>query len=503
MSNTLNKHQIAKNAMFLYMRTFALIVVMLLSSRLLLKGLGVEEFGLYGLVGSIVAMFTSLRVVFASATQRFLNFEKAKHDTQILSNIFTISKRLHLWLSILFVIITELLGIWAISSYLNIPDGRTTEAIIVLQCSILTAVMMILTVPYDAVIISNERFNVYAYLSILEAMLQLGAAFAMSFIAENRLIIYAVTLFIIAIMVRCVNMLYCRISFEECRLRGHFDKDMLKSMSKFAGWNFLGNFALSIYNEGINMVLNIFGGVIANAAQSISSQVIKGLSSVSDRMSTAFAPQATEQYSVGQADRFNELIILSAKLINYVYLAMAIPIAIFTPLVIEIWLGRVPEYSVEFVRAILVYGLARTIHSPLNLGFLCSGKLKQYQIMEISLLLPALPLAYIFLKLGLPLYWALLAMAISNIINDIAIAFLARKVWQFRAKKFVFEALAPIFGIIVASALTSSIVLRYVDNLYIELLLVLLCVAVSIFTIGLTAAQRQQIWRLFARKKIA
>jgi O-antigen/teichoic acid export membrane protein len=167
--------------MFLYMRTFALIVVMLLSSRLLLKGLGVEEFGLYGLVGSIVAMFTSLRVVFASATQRFLNFEKAKHDMQILSNIFTISKRLHLWLSILFVIITELLGIWAISSYLNIPDGRTTEAIIVLQCSILTAVMMILTVPYDAVIISNERFNVYAYLSILEAMLQLGAAFAISF----------------------------------------------------------------------------------------------------------------------------------------------------------------------------------------------------------------------------------------------------------------------------------------------------------------------------------
>ena len=487
--------------MFLYIRTFAVIVIMLACSRVLLKALGVEEFGLYGLVGSIVAMFTSLRVVFASATQRFLNYEKAKQELQTLSNIFTISKRLHAWLSIAFIIITECLGIWAICGYLNIPEGRLSDSIIVLQCSIFTAVTMIMTVPYDAVIISNERFNAYAYLSILECVLQLSAAFGISFIEkQNRLIIYSVAVLIIAIIVRSANMIYCRQSFTECRHRGHLDRELLKSMGKFAGWNFLGNFALSIYLEGINMVLNIFGGVVANAAQLISTQVSKGLSSVSERMATAFAPQATEQYAVGKMASFNDLVILSAKIINYVYLAMAIPIAIFTEWVIEFWLDEIPQYSVEFVHVILIYGLARTIHSPLNLGFICSGRLKSYQIIEIIILVSALPLAYILLKLGLPLYWALMAMVISNIINDIAIALLARREWQFRAKEFITKALVPIFCIIFVSSAISSLIVHLVDNIYLQMALVLTATALSIFSIGLTATERRRVMDLFKRK---
>jgi O-antigen/teichoic acid export membrane protein len=332
---------------------------MLLSSRILLKALGTEDFGLYNLVGSIVAMFTSLRVVFASATQRFLNYEKANNNVQTLSNIFTISKRLHGGLSLIFLIITEALGIWMLHSYLNIPDGKLTDSYIVLQCSIFSAIAMLMTVPYDAVIISNEKFNAYACFAILECLLQLGAAFIIIIIPGNKLVWYSILILMIALLVRFVNMLYCRLSFIECRHKGYFDKATFKDMSKFAGWNFLGNFALSIYNEGINMVLNIFGGVLANAARAISSQVIKGLSSISDRMSTAFAPQATQQYAIGELDSFHELIFLSTKLINYIYLLMAIPIALFTPLVLEIWLGEVPIHSVEFTGAILLIAISK------------------------------------------------------------------------------------------------------------------------------------------------
>ena len=486
--------------MFLYVRTFAVIVVMLVCSRVLLKALGVEDFGLYGLIGSIVAIFTSLRVIFASATQRFLNYEKAKQELQTLSNIFAISKRIHFWLCIAFVIITELLGLWAIYDYLNIPEGRLIDSIIVLQCSIFTAVTMIMTVPYDAVIISNERFNAYAYLSILECVLQLCAAFGISLIPNNRLITYGVLVLIIAVLVRLANMLYCRMSFAECRQKGYFDKELLKSMGKFAGWNFLGNFALSIYLEGINMVLNLFGGVVANAAQSISTQVSKGLSSVSERMATAFAPQATDQYAVGQIDSFNNLIILSAKIINYVYLVMAIPIVIFTEWIIEFWLGEIPQYSVEFVRVILIYGLARTIHSPLNLGFICSGKLKTYQIMEICILVSALPMAYIFLKVGLPLYWALMAMVISNTANNIAILFLARRVWKLKAKEFVTNVLIQIFLIILTSGLLSRIIILWVNNIYLQMALVVITTVLSIFFIGLNATDRRQVISLLKRK---
>lgn len=470
-----------------------MIILWLVSSRVLLQVLGEEDFGLYNLVGSIVAMFTSLRVVFASATQRFLNYEKVKHDVQILSNIFVISKRLHLWLGILFIVVCEVLGFWAINAYLNIPDGKTLDALIVLQCSIFSAVMMLLTVPYDAVIISNEKFNAYAYLAILECFLQLVAACSIVLIPDNRLIWYSALILAVAIVVRLFNMLYCRHAFEECRHKGEFDKTLLKEMGKFAGWNFLGNFALSIYNEGINFVLNIFGGVIANAARAISTQVIKGISSVSERVSVAFAPQATQQYSLGNTDNFHSLIILSTKLITFAYLFMAIPIIIFTPTVLKIWLGEIPQYSVEFIRATLVYGLARSIHSPLDLCFKCYGELKHYQIVEICCLLPALPLAYIMLKMGLPLYWAFVAMAITNVINNIAIVILAKIKWGFCVKKFMVKAILPILAIIATTSILCIPILQYVSNIYLQVVLVVIATMLSITFIGLSNHERNKL----------
>lgn len=491
--SSINNKQIAKNAIFLYLRTFFMVILMLISSRILLKVLGAEDFGLYNLVGSIVAMFTSLRVVFASATQRFLNYEKAKHDTQTLSNIFVISKRLHSWLSIVFIVATEILGFWAINDYLNIPEGKTFDAIIVLQCSIFSAVAMLMTVPYDAVIISNERFNAYAYLSILECLLQVVAACIIIIIPGNKLLWYSVFVLVVAIVVRLINMLYCRHTFAECRHKGHFDKRMLKQMSKFAGWNFLGNFALSIYNEGINFVLNIFGGVIANTARAISTQVIKGMSSISDRVSIAFAPQATEQYSMGNTENFHSLIILSTKLISFVYLFMAIPIAIFTPTILEIWLGEIPQYSVEFVRTILIYGLARSVHSPIDLCFKSYGELKHYQIVEICCLLPALPLAYIMLKMGLPLHWALLAMAVTNIINNIAIVLLAKRRWGFCAKEFTRKAIHPIVAILATSTTLCIPITLYINNIYIQFVLVMVVTTLTTIYIGLSGDERNKI----------
>lgn len=488
-----NKRQIAKNAIFLYLRTFFVIVLMLFSSRILLKSLGAEDFGLYNLVGSIVALFTSLRVVFASATQRFLNYEKSSGDLQVLSNIFAISKRLHWGLSLIFLLATELLGVWALNCYLNIPEGRLFDSYIVLQCSIFSAIAMLMTVPYDAVIISNERFNAYACLAILEGFLQLMAAFTVIIIPCNKLIWYSVIILAVSLLVRFINMLYCHHSFAECRHKGYFDVPLFRQMAKFAGWNFLGNFALSVYTEGINMVLNIFGGVIANAARAISVQVLKGLSQVSDRLSTAFAPQATQQFASGEEDKFHDLIFLSTKLINYLYLIIAVPIGIYAPLVLEIWLGEVPQYSVEFVRAILVYGFARSIHSPLDLCFKCYGELKKYQIIEICCLLPALPLAYVMLRCGLPLYWALLAMAITNFINNIAITILAKREWGFRVGEFITKAILPVFVVLVSMGVLSALIVTYISSLFLQLPAVVLACLLIILFMGTTAAERRKI----------
>lgn len=498
MTTTIKK-QIAKNALYLYIRTFFIIILMLITSRVLLRALGTEDFGLYNLVGSIVAIFTSLRVVFASATQRFLNYEKTKQNIQTLCNIFTISKRIHWGLGIFFLIVTECLGIWALNNYLVIPEGRLTDAFIALQCSIFSAIAMLLTVPYDAVIISNERFNAYAYLAILEFALQLGAAYAVIIIPNNKLVWYSIMVLIAALLVRFINMQYCRLSFEECKHKGRFDSALFKEMGKFAGWNFLGNFTISICNEGINMVLNIFGGVIANAARAISTQVLKGIESLSDRMSTAFAPQATQQYAIGDNNKFQDLIFLSTKLINFLYLLMAIPMSLFAPFVLELWLGNVPEYSVEFVRAILVYGLARSIHSPLNLCFQCSGKLKMYQILELCFLLPSLPIAYILLKMGQPLYWALLAMAITNFINNVFIAILAKYQIGLDIKAFVFQAIVPIICIILYATLLCIPVCMLINNIYLQIILTVLIIGLLILYVGLSKDERSKIFAIIKK----
>ncbi len=493
MTPTVNTTQIAKNAVFLYLRTFIVIVIMVFSSRVLLKSLGAEDFGLYNLVGSIVAMFTSLRVVFASATQRFLNYEKPKNDIQVLSNIFVISKRLHLFLGVVFLIATEVLGVWMIHYHLNIPEGKVLVSYIILQCSIFSAIVTLMTVPYDAVIISNEKFNAYAYLSILECVLQLVAAYITLLIPNNTLIWYSVMVLAIAILVRLINMAYCYLTFPECKQRGFVDKAIFEEMGKFAGWNFLGNFALSVYLEGVNMILNIFGGVIANAARAISNQVIKGIGQISEKLTSAFAPQATHQYASGNLTSFYNLIFLSSKLTNYLYLFLAIPVAIYTPVVLEIWLGEIPEYSVSFVRASLLYGFARAIHSPLDLCFKCYGKLKKYQIVEIIMLLPTIPIAYLLLRGGNPLYYALLAMAFTNFTNDIIVLILAHREWGFKAKEFIARIIVPSFIVCIISFVLSIVLIHITDSILVQILGTIFLLAFVIFFVGFNRAERNKL----------
>jgi len=497
---SINKQKIFTNALFLYIRTFGVVVITLYSSRILLQELGAEDFGLYSLTGSIVAVFTSLRVVFASATQRFLNFGRANLNINHLRNIFFISKRLHLILCIAFFIIVEFCGSWLLNEHLNIPTGKLYEANIVLQLSILTVLVTIMTVPYDAVIISNEKFDIYAYLAILECLLQLISAFVIICIPNKKLIWYTVLILMSAIIIRIINLMYCRRTFEECQGKGSFDKILFKNMGKFAGWNFLGNFSLSLYNEGINMLLNVFGGVIANAARGISGQVLKGVCSVSDKLVSAFTPQTVYQYAIGQKQEFNDLIIFSTKILSYLYICLATPIICFTDFVLQTWLGRIPEYSIVFVRSILVYGFIRTVHSPIDLCFKSYGDLRKYQIVEMCFLLPSILFAYIFLKIGLPLYSAFIAMIICNTLNIVAIIILANNQMAFPIVFYLRHAIIPIIRVLLFISVFSVLTLYKISNLYAQIFVVGFIICISIYILGLNYTERKKI-RIFLCKK--
>ena len=257
---------IAKNTIFLYVRTFITMSVAIYTSRVLLQILGVENFGIYNLVGGVVGLFASLRSLFSSSVQRFLNFEKGKGADERVRQIFCISMGIHIILAVLFTLVVECIGVWFITHQFVLPEGRMGDALFVFHCSILTTAVSICTIPYDSAIIANERFGFFAWTSIIECALKLIIVYLLLILSDERLINYALLLAAVTLFIRITCIIYCR-RFDECKLEWCWNKGVAKELTYFAGWNFFGNTAFALVNEGTNMLLNVFGGVTANAAR--------------------------------------------------------------------------------------------------------------------------------------------------------------------------------------------------------------------------------------------
>lgn len=493
--------KIAKNTIYLYIRTIIIMVLSLLSTRILLKQLGVDDYGMYNVVAGIVAMFSSLRGMLASATQRYLNYERKENSIDRLRSIFTVSLRLHWIVCFVFFVVAEIVGLWLLSDKLNISTNQILDAHIVLQCSIITAIVTILTVPYDAVIISNEHFAYYAYFAVLDCVLKLFAACALFVLPSDRVAWYAIIMLVVAVVIRVINMVYCKKHFEECSGRGNFERNLAKEMSKFAGWNFLGNTAFAIYNEGINLLLNFFGGVVANAARAVSYQVLHAAETMCSKLVAAASPQAVHQYALGNRIHFFDIINISAKLMCLMYLLIAVPVCYFTRDILTLWLGTVPDYAISFTRMILIYGFFRTIHSPLDLCFKASGKMAKYQIMELFCLTFSVALAYLFLKNNAPIESAFLSMIICNVLNLLLMMLLARRQVGFDLSKFGIKVILPL-AIIIISLCSIIFILSFVLAEYRILFGIVIFVIVLFleYIIGLTKKERSKFEKLIKLK---
>lgn len=435
MASSANK-SIAKNTLFLYGRKLFTLVIALYTSRVLLQQLGVTDFGIYGLVGSIVAIFNSLRTIFASSIQRYINVAKGNRRQNEVNEIFSIGVKIHRWIALCFFIIVEIGGM-IMMHYLDIPDNKVTVAYIVLQFSLITAVITILTVPYDALIIANERFDAFALFSIIDYSLRLIIVLLLAFSPDNRLVLYAALLLTTTIIVRYLNILYCRKSFGD---ESHYNKvqrpDLVKQMTRFAGWQFLGNTAYTITGNGINFVLNLMGGVVVNAARTIAYQVMSSVSQFIADLNLSFQPRTMLLYAQGNIKGFINLIYINTKANFAVIAIFAFPIFILAEPIICMWLGEIPPYTIGFVRAIMIYLVFRSFHAPIDLYFKSYGDLKAYQIAELCILTLSLPLSWFLLHIGLPFYFVFLAMAICELLNLTMLLFLAKHLYQFSIKEY-------------------------------------------------------------------
>lgn len=495
----MNNKRIAKNALFLYFRMLILMGVMFYTSRVLLQQLGVDDFGVYNVVGGVVAMFSSLRAIFASAIQRYLSYERGIKNIDRLREIFSMGVMIHIVICILFLIVAECVGLWLLEYKLLISPDRIIAAHWVFHCSILSSIIMIMTVPYDAVIIANERMAFFAYVSVLDGVLRLLIVFALMLSDFDKLKLYAVLVLLVSLVIRGINVIYCKRNFEECVHRAPFNLKLFKDMTGFAGWNFMGNLAYSLSNEGVNLLLNMFGGVAVNAARGIAYQIRTAITTVLNNIMVAINPQAIQLYAQGKRDDFFVMLYFFSRVISYVYIILAIPLFIHIDYVLFFWLGQIPEYVAIFTKIILVYLLIRTFHGPIDLLYKANGTLKKYQITELTILILSLPLSYIALKMGMPLYSTFIIMLALDILNYFIILFIAQKETELIVADYLKKVALTVL-IITIVAFFGSLALSNVDRLgfhmFFTIIVEMIFISIIVFIFGFSKTEKKKIMKL-------
>lgn len=469
-------NEIAKNTFFLYIRSFLTMGIGLYSSRLLLSTLGVQDFGLYNIVGGVVAMFASLKVVFAGSVQRFLSFEKGKGNSGDPQTVFNISLVIHAILATLFFLIVEIVGIQFLIPSLSLPEGSYNTALFVFQCSLLTAIVSILNTPFDAVIIANERIKFFAWVTLIESCLRCTVIMVLPLFAIRYVKTYAIAILIITLSITITNILYSR-QFEECKYKKFNDRMLIKDLLSFSGWNFLGNTSFTLVNEGLNFLLNVFGGVAVNAARGLAYQVMGAVGTLNNNLFVAVKPVLMQQAAFQDKEILYEKISLISRFSFAAIVLTSYPIIVFSQDLLNIWLKEVPNNASLFIQILLVYSIIRSLHNPLELIFFSIGNIKVYQIIDAISYALSIPLSFICLKIGAPLWIVFAIMCIVAIINIGCVLICAKRVAEFKIKKYLHDVVIFTFKIVFPLIIIWYFTINYFYN---SSFLLLLCEILAI-----------------------
>jgi len=495
MPQTKTATRLAKNTLFMYFRMGMLLIISLYTSRVVLEKLGVEDYGIYNVVGSIVAIFGSLRSLFSTSTQRFLSTDIGRNDEKNLIKTFNHSIYINVFFAVVMIIIAELFGLWFLNGYINVDSSRLIAAKWVFQFSVFSAAILIINSSFEALCIAHEKMSFYAYISIAEGSLQLLIVFLLSFSPIDQLVFYSSLRFCICIFLFLANILFCKHNFKECYFKRCYDRLYLKQMLSFSGWSFWGSTSYILTQQGLNMVLNVFGGPIVNAARGIAYQVNSVIKQFMSNIVVAIRPYCIKTYAEGNLSKTSDTLFLFTKVSFCIYMWLIIPIVFCTPELLQLWLGKVPDYSVVFVQLVLLHSLIRTFHPAVDLFFMAVGKIKWYQICESFVLILPLITSYYLLLYGLPYYSVFIGVACFEIINLIIISLIASKIAEFPSFSFLRDVISHcIVCIIIALyfyVLSVDSLVIWVKFAYI--FIVLLLITVYMYFICLNQRERSQI----------
>ena len=493
-----NNKRIAKNTLLLYFRMLFMMAVSLYTSRVVLNALGVEDFGIYNVVGGVVAMFSMLSGSLSSAITRFITYELGTGNHENLKKIFSSAVTIQVGLAILIILLAEVVGVWFLNVKMNIPDVRMVAANWVFQFSILTFAINLISVPYNASIIAHERMSAFAYISILEAIGKLAIAYLIMISPMDRLIFYAILMCVVALIVRFAYGIYCKRHFEECTYRFIFDKNLLKRMFGFAGWNFIGATSAVLRDQGGNVVINLFCGPAANAARGIAFQVNNAISGFVTNFMTALNPQITKSYAAGDHNYMMTLIFQGARLSFYMLLLLSLPVLVNTHYILGLWLKIVPDHAVLFVQLVLVFAMSESISNPLITAMLATGKIRNYQLVVGGLQMMNLPVSYVLLRMGLfPEVVIVVAIAISQCCLAARLVML-RGMIGLSVRKYVKKVYINVLIVTVIAAILPFLLSMKLEESFLNFLLscfvAFICTGMAICYVGCDKTERKFVW---------
>ncbi len=497
-----NSIRIARNTMMLYIRTIVTILVALYTSRVVLNLLGEEDYGVYTIVGGVVVLFAFAQAAMANATQRFLNFEMGRGaGADHVSKIFSVSVVLHIAIALLVVVLCETVGVWFVVSRLNIPDDRVGAAMWVYQLSIATAALGVVRVPFHASIIAHERMSFYAYVSIVESLLNLSIVGVLAVVNSGRLVLYSAMILGLSVVVLGCYMIYCRRRIgRSTRFEFQRDRGQYINLLSFSGWNLLGSASSVLAPQGVNILINIFFGVVVNAAVGVATQVQMAVWAFASNFQMAFNPQLVRSYAAGEQRYFEKLICQTSKSSFMLLYIIVLPLFISAQSVLALWLGDVPQFTLQFTRGFLIFLLFEATSSPIWVAVNGVGQIKWYQIILSTIIILNLPVAWLLFKLGYDPTSAVVAKVALAAVALAARSIYLSRVTDFSLAKFVGESIVPILAVVAISSPAAW----YFSMLWgdvVGAILGLIFAVVAIVAVGLNRAERRAICENIIKQK--
>lgn len=494
MASVVNNTRIAKNTFFLYIRTFFVMIITFYTSRVILKILGVDDYGIYQVVGGIVSVFSIISGALQVSISRFITFEIGTGNNEKLHKIFSTSVIIQIIIAIIIFIISEYPAIWFVENKMTLPPDKIEVTKWVFQFSLITFCVNLISTPYNACIIAHEKMKAYAYISIIDVVLRLAVCYAILLSPFTLLISYAALMTVVAVIIRILYSIYCSKHFEECKGKLLFDKHLFREMIGFSGWTFFSNSAYILNLQGITMLMNVYFGLTVNAARGLAMQVETGVLQFINNFTTAINPQITKSYASGELSEMYVLVCRGAKFSCFAMLFMAIPLILEMRQVLSFWLGDVPKYTTIFAQLSLIMGFFDCMGNSSYTACIATGNVKKYSIVVTSIGYMEFIGSWILFKFGAPAISTYLLFVIIKLFLNIARMFLMKSLIGLPIKMYLKQVFIPIFLVSIISFLPPYLIYSIENPSILRIITVtivgVLSTTITIYNLGLTPLER-------------